>query len=371
MAQTYNLVVNRNDIRESRLLEAPAAPLAPGQARLRIDHFALTANNITYAAFGDAMKYWNFFPTEAGWGRVPVWGFADVVESTVEGVKVGERFYGYYPMAQELIVEPSRISASSFTDAAAHRAELHMLYNQYLRTTHDPSYSADSEAQQVLLRPLFITSFVIEDFFDDQQCFGAEQIIISSASSKTSYGTAFAFHHRKAKLGRGPKVVGLTSPRNRAFVESLGCYDVVISYDELASLPKVPSAYIDMAGGMGLRRAVHEHFAEDLKHSCVIGNTQWDQGALTQPEKSEPLPGAKPTFFFAPAQIKKRFADWTPAGFAERLGVTWQAFLQPVMHGTPAWMNVIEHSGPQALQALYKDMVAGEVDPRLGHVVKP
>ena len=47
----------------------PDAPLASGQVRLRVEHFALTANNITYAAFGAAMNYWQFFPTDDdGWG---------------------------------------------------------------------------------------------------------------------------------------------------------------------------------------------------------------------------------------------------------------------------------------------------------------
>jgi hypothetical protein len=70
--------VERNNLRHSRLVGDPHAPgaraLAEGEARLRIDGFALTANNITYAAFGDAMKYWEFFPTgDAAWGNIPVW----------------------------------------------------------------------------------------------------------------------------------------------------------------------------------------------------------------------------------------------------------------------------------------------------------
>ena len=47
-----------------------------------MDKFALTANNVTYAAFGDAMHYWKFFPgPDDESGRVPVWGFADVADS--------------------------------------------------------------------------------------------------------------------------------------------------------------------------------------------------------------------------------------------------------------------------------------------------
>ena len=54
-----------------------------------MDAFALTTNNITYAVFGAAMQYWDFFPTADPdvWGCVPVWGFAEVVETTSDGVR--------------------------------------------------------------------------------------------------------------------------------------------------------------------------------------------------------------------------------------------------------------------------------------------
>jgi len=111
--------VARNDLRTSRLVPDPDAPqrraLAEGEARLRIDRFALTSNNITYAAFGEAMKYWEFFPSgDAAWGNIPVWGFAEVVESRAEGVAVGERCYGYWPMGRYLVVQPARVGTQGF-----------------------------------------------------------------------------------------------------------------------------------------------------------------------------------------------------------------------------------------------------------------
>ena len=61
-----DLEVDRHDLHRMRALETPARPLQPGEARLRIDRFGLTANNITYAVFGDAMGYWQFFPATRG-----------------------------------------------------------------------------------------------------------------------------------------------------------------------------------------------------------------------------------------------------------------------------------------------------------------
>ena len=131
------------DLRRTQWLETPPAALAPGEARLRIDLFALTANNVTYGAFGEAMHYWDFFPTgDAETGCIPVWGFATVSESRVDGVDVGERFYGYWPMADEVVLAPVRVIAEGFFDGAPHRRELPEVYNRYLRCSSDPTVSA-------------------------------------------------------------------------------------------------------------------------------------------------------------------------------------------------------------------------------------
>jgi hypothetical protein len=101
---TTMFAVGRGDLRRTQWRETPPAALRPGEARLRVDLFALTANNVTYGAFGEAMHYWDFFPTgDAETGCIPVWGFATVSESLVDGVDVGERFYGYWPMADEVV----------------------------------------------------------------------------------------------------------------------------------------------------------------------------------------------------------------------------------------------------------------------------
>ena len=74
---TQRLLIDRHDLRSTRWDEAPARALADGEVRFRIDRFALTANNITYAAFGDAMHYRDFFPSgDAASGCLPVWASA-------------------------------------------------------------------------------------------------------------------------------------------------------------------------------------------------------------------------------------------------------------------------------------------------------
>jgi hypothetical protein len=77
--------------------------IGEGEVLVKIDRFAFTANNITYAVVGDQFGYWQFFPSTGNdtknWGILPVWGFADVVASNAEDVPVGERLFGYFPLA--------------------------------------------------------------------------------------------------------------------------------------------------------------------------------------------------------------------------------------------------------------------------------
>jgi hypothetical protein len=295
--------------------------LGDGTVRLRIDAFALTSNNITYAAFGDAMNYWDFFPTgDAATGCIPVWGFGDVVESRCESIAVGERVYGYLPIASDVVLQPARITPAGFLDGSEHRRTLHAVYNQYSRCAADPGYVPAREAEQALLRPLFTTSFLIDDFLGDNAFFGARCVVLSSASSKTAYGTAFCLAQRRGSAD-AVKVIGLTSPGNRAFTRALGCYDEVLSYDDVASLPAdVPTVYVDFSGSVSVRSSVHEHFGDTLAYSCSVGGTHWE--ALGS---GKGLAGPRPVLFFAPAQIKKRNADWGPDGLQQRLDVGGEA----------------------------------------------
>jgi hypothetical protein len=310
-AEPLRLLVHRQNLRDTCFAADPDAQrdLAAGQARLRIDRFALTSNNITYAAFGDAMKYWDFFPSDQpAHGCIPVWGFATVVESRVEGLSVGARCFGYWPMGSHLVVTPARLDARGFLDAAPHRASLPGIYNRVQLCAADPTYEAANEARQALLRPLFTTSFLIDDFLAEHQFFGARQVLMSSASSKTAYGTALCVSARKhdARV----TVTGLTSRANLTFTESLGCYDQVLAYDDLRTLDRgLPTIYVDLSGSATQRLAVHAHFNGALSYSCSVGGTHWDELG-----SGRGLPGPRPTLFFAPAQLRRRL-DPPPQGW--------------------------------------------------------
>lgn len=371
-AAPQDFLVKRDNLRETRL--APAQPvLADGQALLRIDKFALTANNITYAVFGQAMQYWNFFPPaadQAGWGRVPVWGFADVVESRHPDLRTGERVYGYLPMSTHLVVQPDRVTEAQFMDAAPHRRALPTPYQVYGRCARDPLHDPAHEDERALLHPLFFTSWLIDDFLADNALFGAKQVVLASASSKTALGLAFLLGRKNGQNGDTPYFLedenrgrprGLTSARNRAFCEQVGYYGQVVTYGAVATLPAdVPTVFVDMAGDGKLLHAVHHHFGEQLKHSCIVGATHWEDRA-TQHQ----LPGAKPQFFFAPTRVGKRSKDWTYAGLQQRLGEGWRAFLPSVSR----WLQVKHGRGPEAVRSIYMEVLEGRSAPATGHIL--
>lgn len=360
---TATLLIRRGHLGETRLHSGLDAALAAGQVRVAPELLALTANNITYAAFGDSMDYWRFFPSgEEGWGVLPAWGFGRVVQSLHPGVAVGERLYGYWPLASGAVLAPGRLNAQGFRDAAPHRAELHAVYNQYQRCNQDPFWRADTEAAQALLRPLFTTSWLIGDFMADNRFFGAGRVLLSSASSKTAYGTAFLLARRE-----GLEVVGLTSAQNRAFCERLGCYSKVLPYEALDAIPaNEPCVYIDFAGNADLRRRVHERFADRLAYSCAVGAAH-----VAQLGGGAGLPGPRPTLFFAPAQAKKRQTEWGGEELQRRLVAAWNDFLARVLASDPPWLRIERHEGMPAAQAAYAQLLSGRADPARGHVLVP
>jgi hypothetical protein len=359
---TLDFLVKRDDLRTTELVRGgdPAAlALAPGEVQLAIDHFALTANNITYAAFGEAMSYWQFFPARAGWGRVPVWGFADVARSRHERIREGERIYGYFPMSSHLVVRADRVREASFVDAAPHRAKLPPVYNQYQRLGAD--HRREHEDAQMLFRPLFMTSFVIDDFLARRDFFGAKQIVLSSASSKTALSLAFLLSRRAAPRA---EVVGLTSPVHHAFVERTGCYDRILGYEDVERLARGPAVYVDMAGNARVLARVHAHFASALAHSCLVGATHWEaRGASFAPEA--PLPGPKPELFFAPDHIRAANQALGGAAFSARVEAAWAPFAEAAR----GWIETTRHRGEAAVRAAYLAVLDNRALPEQGYVL--
>jgi len=358
MSQTAQVL--RTDITKARLVETPQPPLGDGEVRLRIESFSVTANNVTYAVVGDAFGYWNFFPGEGDWGVVPMWGHAVVEASTHPAIAAGERVYGYLPMATHLDVLPVDVSAGGFSDGAAHRLPMSPIYNQYSRLAADPEHDPAHEAERMIFGPLFKTGFLIESMFNRADWFGAETLILTSASSKTAMALASVARAKSPQIKR----IGLTSAGNVEFVKAGGFYDDVLAYDAVGSLPQAPSVSVDFAGNAAVLHAVHTALGAQLKYSCTVGATHVGEGFGRD---NGPLPGPAPILFFAPDHAVALLKDLGPKAFGEAVAASWKTFLAEASGA----VRVDLRAGLDAAIAAFGEIAANRADPSVGVVVQP
>jgi len=353
--------VRKGALTDAVLADAPPTPLAEGAVRLAIESFSVTANNVTYAVAGDSFKYWDFFPAPEGFGIVPMWGHARVIESNNAEIAVGERVYGYLPMASHLDVVPGRVTAGGFLDTTDYRQPMSPVYNSYTRLAADPEHDAAREAERMIFGPLFRTGFLIEYFLRGQDWFGAEQLIVTSASSKTALGLASVARHSSP----GVKRIGLTSKGNVGFVEATGLYDEVVAYGDLERVPVLRSVSVDFAGNADLLAQVHRHFDAALAHSALVGMTHIE--ARSTFGGGEPLPGPKPALFFAPDHAVAFFKAHGAEEGGKLVAAAWHDFLKAA-DGTVA---IERHAGLEAARSVFTAMVAGQIDPAKGIVIEP
>ncbi len=348
------LEVSRADNSQTRVVEAEMTPLADGEVRFRVDRLALTANNITYAVAGDMLGYWDFFPASDGWGRVPAMGWADVVESAHPEVEVGGRYYGWFPMASHHTLSAG-LSRDGVRDDGAHRQAHAEVYRNYVRTDRDPWYAdgTDNEDRHSLLRGLFLTGFLADEFFAADDYRGAEQTVVLSASSKT----AISYAQRAAQ--RDLRVVGLTSAANVDFVNSLGFYDQVVTYDSIDSLALDASVVVDMSGNSGVVAAIHDHLGSSLAHSMVVGMSHHDapQVAVTA--------GPTPELFFAPTEVSRRRDEWGADGYEQRTTEALTTFIE----ASQSWLTVETSNGAEASEATWHEVRSGAVAPSTGRII--
>lgn len=357
------LQVRRHELTTTRLVDAPDTgddmPLEHNEILAKIDRFAFTANNITYGVVGDQLGYWQFFPpagddTDA-WGLIPVWGFADVVRSNVAEIPVGERLFGYFPPATHLKLTPSRVRKENFMDAAPHRASLPAGYNNYRRVNAQPGYDRATDDLRMLFFPLHVTSFCLWDALQMNDWYGAKQVIIVSASSKTSIGLAYALDMDAV----APPAIAVTSERNRDFVDKLGVYAKTATYDNLTDIDaSIPSVIVDMSGNDRALNQLNEHLGDNMAYCIRVGVTHRDAaGGDAKLERS--------TWFFAPSHIEQRMQDWGPDGFLEKS----TAFIQTTSERSRDWLKVTSLDGLNGLQAVFSNVANGEVAADEGLIV--
>lgn len=351
----WTLEVDRKDSADARIVSSDdtiTRGLEDGETMLAIERVSMTANNVTYARVGEQLGYWRFFPTDdSARGIVPAWGFARVVRTTRPDIAEGQRVYGFLPMASHLVgrLEPA---GGALVDRAAHRAPMAAVYNSYAPAPDEMPH----DDHRALLQPLLVTSFLIDGHLADEQIFGADRMVLSSASSKTALGLAWMLRRRG-----GVEVVGLSSPTNAAAVADTGCYDRLVPYGDATDLGDgVKTVFVDFAGDAALTHILHSALGAALVASIRVGGTHWE----SQPSNGT-LPGVTPRFFFAPDHARERIAASGEGGFYRQFSETLGAFV-----AASPWLVIDHFDGAEGMAAAWHAALSGRADPTHGMIVR-
>ena len=357
----------KNDLSKTRIVQTKNPEIEAEEISVSIESFAFTSNNVTYGVAGNTIGYWQFFKTTEDanneWGCIPVWGFAKIIKSNVDELIVGERLFGYFPPGDILNLKPIKVTNQGFADGKEHRKDLPAVYNNYLRLSGDTNYDSSIDNIRSLLFPLHITSFCICDALQDEAYFGADQIIIVSASSKTAIGLAQGLKETSS----AQSIIGLTSQKNLGFVKNLGCYDEVITYDHLSNVNfNLKSVMVDMAGSREILGTLHGSLADNMLKCLTVGMTHWDNEVTAEDALGQAMLRERTEFFFAPAHIQKRVTDWGYEGYNQKT----TDFMKARSNQSIDWMQVKKIIGLEDFISTYEKFVGGDINPNEGIIVE-
>ena len=156
-------LVNKANISENAVIEVPVASnndaLAPGHVLVKSKIISLSRNNVTYAALGTMLKWWDAFPVQsnypapyndpATWGIVPSWGYGEVLESNHPALEKGRLLYGFWPTSSaplDFYLEQDGKFPLLFRERSPHRAAMMTLYGDYVALPADHTVPEDELA---------------------------------------------------------------------------------------------------------------------------------------------------------------------------------------------------------------------------------
>ncbi|GBG27630.1 Hypothetical Protein FCC1311_038532 [Hondaea fermentalgiana] len=364
-------LVGRDALSRTQVRQRTALEIREGEVLVEIEKCAFTANNVTYGLSGENMRYFDFFPTGSAYlAAIPSWGIARVVVSRAEGIRVGERLYGFLPYAQYAVLKASTVRPNQFIDLSPHRRDLARIYNTYSRidAQQDPLYvSRDLEDLMILMRPLFLTSWLLMDYAANDMANESQgTVLLTSASSKTAIGMAYLLkYHRPENSNADLRTVGLTSASNVDFVKRIGLYDEVVAYDDAETflgasnenaeaMRKHKGLLVDMSGNGKVLQTVLSCLPN--ASCCRVGLTHWDQDSQG--------PGK---FFFAPTYAEEVVRRIGAATFDKTTRESFAAYLEDVKRNN--WCQVQKVVGADALKREFTSALETGFDPSQGMVV--
>lgn len=316
---------------------------------VRVEFFGLSANNVTYAALGKQLRYFEFFPIDEDWSALPVWGVGSVIESKAESVPIGTRLFGYFPAASHAILRVGAITPTGLQCARDFLPREFGAYNQYGVAGRDPFYLDEREPLMVVTRPLFLTGLLLTDYLTVKDRLGAEVLLISSAASKTAYGLAAALHAAGAAT-----VLGLASSGGQRVADTFGIYERILPYEALETLnPSQSVLYVDISGSQPLRTRLAAHLGDALRGVLSVGLTHWKEGVFGATNE-----GPRVETFFAPGWAAQRTKE-LGAAFGQSMVRGFRAQLE----GAQRHFVVTHEAGAAPLLASFAALADGQLQP--------
>lgn len=352
----WEAVFKRDDLMVSEIRNSDHVELGPGEVRLAVEKFGLTANNATYARFGDdvVIPFWNAFPGPPGYGRVPIWSFVRVEESRNESIREGSRFFGYVPLATHHVV-PAEPVPGGFLDVSAQREFLHPWYRTY-QQVDEPD---DLDDYRALARPIFPASFNLADFVAGRVEQGARSLLVTSASCKVAIGLAGELSARNVELPS----VGITSDRNIGWLKDRGLYGEVLTYSQFPSVSVEPPAiFVDFTGDATWRSAPYKYLPGQLATTVLCGFTH-PSASVLPPE----LPDPQPEVFFTPAIEQEAIAATGAESYYARYYEAERRYLQSMS----SWLTITSRQGPEQIVEAFYSLLSGEQSPDSSTILRP
>ena len=348
MTDNRSFIVNSKNRNQYGLKNTGLKILSDNEITAKVEKFGFTSNNVTYAALAETIPYLKFFPDASSEenGILPVWGIAEVTESKHSDIRPGQRFYGFLPAAEYVQIRPASANSSGFTAERPQIRPEYGFYNICSFLEKDVFYDEAIEDEMTVFRPLFMTGILVADWLEFNEYRSADTVVISSASSKTSYGIAKAVKSNEKKC----RLIGLASERNAAFCRTLDVYDEVVSYDHPEGISSSYSVlYVDVAGNELLRSSLSASLGERLKLVLSVGMSH----GSTDGFQAGTL-GDRFEVFFAPGWMMKRRRK-----LPEKIGSVWKAQISSV----GKYFQTVRKNGIDNFEKDYADFLSGKINP--------
>lgn len=263
---SYSYVMNRKDSTCIELLQTKDESTKNGTEKEAVIQFrilkgSLTANNKFYNDFGDKkpFEFFKCYPIdskisslvvasspadkdakdddrsatnlEKDYVHPVVWGIIEVTKSRLDGVEVGSKYLAQLPIGESVSFSSAKVDPATNNSVIVDRPGVFPAYNIFKKWDGD---NEDYEDLALACFPGIVTGFGLNFNLRNHDYYGADAVVLTSASSKVALALAVYLKHNNSEdyPGTTKKIIGYTSESNKEFCEKTGLYDEVLGYED-------------------------------------------------------------------------------------------------------------------------------------------